>query len=85
MSSTLTTAVGTPERLSRLPEQDGFAEYVPRQKQQELHQAQLAVQRSQMQAMNQTIAQLQQQNDIAMLLLVFAGALAVTVLVAKSP
>ena len=38
-----------------------------------------------MQAMNQTIAQLQQQNDIAMLLLVFAGALAVTVLVAKSP
>lgn len=55
-----------------------------RQKQQELHQAQLAVQRSQMQAMNQTIAQLQQQNDIAMLLLVFAGALAVAVLVAKS-
>ena len=29
MSSTLTSVVGTSEWLSRLPEQDGFAEYVP--------------------------------------------------------
>jgi len=54
-----------------------------RQKQQELHQAQLAVQRSQMQAMNHTIAQLQQENDIAMLLLVFAGARPVLAITAR--
>lgn len=30
MSSTLTSVVGTSEWLSRPPEQDGFAEYVPR-------------------------------------------------------
>jgi len=37
-----------------------------------------------MQQMDHTIAQLQFQNDIAMLLLVFAGAVAVAVIIAKS-
>ena len=55
-----------------------------RQKQRELHQAQLAAQRSQMRAMDQTITQLQLQNDLAMLLLVFAGAVAVAALISKS-
>jgi hypothetical protein len=55
-----------------------------RQKQHDLHEAQLAAQRAQMQQMDQTIAQLQFQNDIAMLLLVFAGAVAVAVIIAKS-
>jgi hypothetical protein len=55
-----------------------------RQKQQELHDAQLAAQRSEIHAMDQQLAQLQLQNDIAMLLLVFVGALAIAALVAKS-
>lgn len=55
-----------------------------RHKQQELHEAQLAVQQTKLQAMDQTITQLQLQNDLAMLLLVFAGAVAVAVIVAKS-
>jgi hypothetical protein len=37
-----------------------------------------------MRAMDQTITQLQLQNDLAMLLLVFAGAVAVAALISKS-
>jgi hypothetical protein len=55
-----------------------------RQKQEELHQAQLAAQVSQSDAKDQTISQLQAQNEAAMLLLVFVGALALAMLIAKS-
>jgi hypothetical protein len=55
-----------------------------RQKQEELHQAQLAARVSQSNAKDQTISQLQAQNEAAMLLLVFVGALALAMLIAKS-
>lgn len=55
-----------------------------RQKQHELHEAQLTADRAQIEKMDHTIAQLQLQNDIAMLLLVFAGALAVAAIIAMS-
>jgi hypothetical protein len=55
-----------------------------RQKQEELHRAQVAVQNSQLKAREEAIAQLQAQNDAAVLLLVFAGALVLAVLIAKS-
>jgi hypothetical protein len=55
-----------------------------RQKQEELHQAQLTAQVSQSNAKDQTISQLQAQNEAAMLLLVFVGALALAMLIAKS-
>ncbi len=55
-----------------------------RRKQEELHQARLSAQRSRLHAQEQTIAQLQAQNEAAMLLLVFASALALAMLLAKS-
>jgi hypothetical protein len=55
-----------------------------RQKQEELHRAQLSQQQSQLKAKDQSIAQLQVQNDVAMLLLVFVGAVALVVIIAKS-
>jgi len=58
--------------------------FFAREQQVRLHQAQLAAQQSRLQAQQQTIAQLQVQNDLAMLLLVFVGALALAVIIAKS-
>jgi hypothetical protein len=55
-----------------------------RRKQEELHQAQLSAQRSHLHAQEQTIVQLQAQNEAAMLLLVFVGALALAMLIAES-
>jgi hypothetical protein len=55
-----------------------------RTKQEELHRAQLDAERSHVHAKEQTIAQLQSQNEMAMLLLVFVGALTLAVLIAKS-
>lgn len=55
-----------------------------RQKQEELQQAQLAAQHAQLWAKDQTIAQLQAQNDAALLLLVFVAAVALAVVIAKS-
>ncbi len=62
-----------------------WVNHFARQQQERLHQAQLAAQQSHLQAQQQTIAQLQSQNDMAMLLLVFVGALALAVIIAKSP
>ena len=61
-----------------------WVNFFARQQQETLHQAQLPTQQSQLQAQQQTMVQLQAQNDIAMLLLVFVGALALAVTVAKS-
>ena len=55
-----------------------------RQKQEELHRAQLAAQRSQLQVQAAAIAQLQAQNDVAMLLLVFTAAVALVVIIGKA-
>lgn len=55
-----------------------------RRQQDELHRAQLAAQRSETRAKDQTIAHLQAQNEAATLLLVLVAALAVTMLLTKS-
>jgi hypothetical protein len=55
-----------------------------RRQQEELHQAQLLAHRSEASAQGHAIAQLQVQNEAAMLLLVFAAAVAVAMLLARS-
>jgi hypothetical protein len=61
-----------------------WVNHFARQQQERLHEAQLAAQQSHLHAQQQAIAQLQSQNDMAMLLLVFVGALALAVIIAKS-
>jgi TIR domain len=62
-----------------------WVNHFARTKQEELHRAQLAAQRSQLQGQDEAIAHLQAQNDAAMVLLVFVAAVALALWIATAP